>query len=136
MKGRLNGYLLTDYNSYRYPSLLYLKAVPVCFYDGTAFLYNSVVYSGGCLGYAILSDYRIYLLFLYGIFVLFFYQRYRSIRLASNLNSVNSSIVKPQRDEPPYEKNGNGIPMTGQRPITIPTFIVKWNISIDATQYP
>jgi hypothetical protein len=34
-------------------------------------------------------------------------------------------IIAVQSDEPPYERNNNGIPVIGIIPITIPTFTKK-----------
>jgi hypothetical protein len=45
-------------------------------------------------------------------------------------------MVNPHNEEPPYEKNGNGIPITGVIPSTIPTLINRWNRNILATLYP
>lgn len=53
------------------------------------------------------------------------YHLYRSILPASILKRVNNSIVNPHNEDPPYEKNGKGIPITGHNPITIPMFIVR-----------
>ena len=58
------------------------------------------------------------------------------MRPKSSFKKIKSKIVKLHRPEPPYEKNGNGIPITGTSPMTIPTFIITWNAKIDATQYP
>ena len=58
--------------------------------------------------------------------ILFLYNRnvvvYRKTetRSASKRNSMKTSRVKPIKDDPPAEKNGSGIPMTGAKPRTIP----------------
>ena len=39
-------------------------------------------------------------------------------------------------DAPPWLMNGSGMPVTGRRPITIPTFTNTWNRSIDARPAP
>ena len=43
-------------------------------------------------------------------------------------------MVNPHNDEPPYEKKGRGIPITGDIPNTIPIFMARWNVKIEATQ--
>jgi hypothetical protein len=49
---------------------------------------------------------------------------------------IKSRKVNPHSDDPPYEKNGSGIPMTGVSPSTIPTLIKTWKRKMDATEYP
>ena len=39
-------------------------------------------------------------------------------------------VIAVSKDEPPYERNSNGIPVIGMIPITIPTLIKKWNENI------
>ena len=56
------------------------------------------------------------------------------MRPKSSFKKIKSKIVKLHRPEPPYEKNGNGIPITGTSPMTIPTLIITWNAKMDATQ--
>jgi len=34
-------------------------------------------------------------------------------------------VEKPMSEEPPEERNGNGMPMTGKIPIVMPIFIKK-----------
>jgi hypothetical protein len=53
--------------------------------------------------------------------------------LASILRKINNKIVKPQRPEPPYEKNGKGTPMVGNIPATMAMFIKKWINKMPAT---
>src|ERR1041385_318507 len=43
----------------------------------------------------------------------------------SSFTKMKSRMVKLMSDEPPYEKNGRGIPITGSKPIVIPTFTIK-----------
>jgi hypothetical protein len=49
---------------------------------------------------------------------------------------MNNNSVKAQSDDPPYEKNGSGIPITGTSPMTMPTFTARWKKRIHVTQYP
>ena len=34
--------------------------------------------------------------------------------------------VKAQSDEPPYDSRGNGMPITGIRPMVIPILMKRW----------
>ena len=38
---------------------------------------------------------------------------------------MKSNMVNANSEEPPYEKNGSGIPITGIMPSTIPIFTIK-----------
>ena len=56
---------------------------------------------------------------------LYSYDTFRLV-CASNAKAINIIIEKANKDEPPYEISGRGIPITGTRPIVIPTFIRVW----------
>jgi hypothetical protein len=45
-------------------------------------------------------------------------------------------MVNPQSEEPPYDTNGKGIPITGNNPMVIPILTAKWKNKMDATPYP
>ena len=40
------------------------------------------------------------------------------------------------KEDPPYEKKGSGMPITGVMPSTIPTLINRWKRKMPATEYP
>ena len=42
------------------------------------------------------------------------------------LNSIPTSIIYDNNDEPPYEINGKVIPIIGSKPIVIPIFCICW----------
>ena len=58
----------------------------------------------------------------------------RKFLSVSSLTKINSKMVKPQKEEPPYEKKGNGMPMTGMRPMAMETLMAKWKKKMLATQ--
>ena len=39
-------------------------------------------------------------------------------------------VITVSKEEPPYDRNNNGIPVIGIIPITIPTLIKKWKVII------
>ena len=45
-------------------------------------------------------------------------------------------IASVTSEAPPLLMNGRGIPVTGIRPMTMPTFTNSWNSSIDASPAP
>jgi len=47
------------------------------------------------------------------------------IRSESILIKINRRIVNAQREDPPYEKNGRGIPITGASPMVMPMLMAK-----------
>ena len=49
------------------------------------------------------------------------------------LCKMPSAIAMLTSDAPPCVTNGNGIPVIGMIPITIPTFTKSWKRTIDAT---
>lgn len=51
----------------------------------------------------------------------------------SNFNKTASIMLKPRREDPPLDRNGSGMPMTGISPMTIPTLTKRWRKSIPAT---
>ena len=46
---------------------------------------------------------------------------------------MNIITVKARSEEPPYDISGNGIPITGTRPMVIPTLIKVWKSKTEAT---
>ena len=53
---------------------------------------------------------------------------------ASRAKAIKIIIVKDIIEEPPYEISGRGIPITGIKPIVIPTFISVWKSRNEATE--
>jgi hypothetical protein len=47
------------------------------------------------------------------------------MRSESILIKVKSKMVKAHKLEPPYEKKGNGMPITGAKPMVIPMLMAK-----------
>lgn len=54
-----------------------------------------------------------------------------SIFISTAIMSVNAI-----NEEPPFERNGKGIPTTGSKPIVMPILKKKWKNKIPATAYP
>ena len=52
---------------------------------------------------------------------------------ASNAKAMNIIIEKANNDDPPYEISGNGIPITGTKPMVIPTLMSVWKSNTEAT---
>ena len=48
------------------------------------------------------------------------------------LSSIPIAVKLTRIDDPPYDRNGNGMPVIGMIPITIPTLTNIWIANIDA----
>ena len=48
---------------------------------------------------------------------------------------INTRIENASTEEPPYEINGSGMPITGIKPMVIPTLIIICKKKKLATQY-
>ncbi len=46
---------------------------------------------------------------------------------------IPTASAQASRNDPPYEKNGSGMPVMGSRLTVIPTFSTMWVNSIPAT---
>jgi hypothetical protein len=50
--------------------------------------------------------------------------------------SIPTLIRAVHRDDPPYERNSRGMPVTGIIPVAIPMFTNRWKKNIDRSPVP
>src|SRR4051812_18658116 len=55
-------------------------------------------------------------------------------RSTSSLIRINISTLKVSRDEPPYDRKGRVMPITGASPMVIEILTAKWKKRMAATQ--